>query len=75
MKKENPYQVCPLCGSARKQRTRAYRTDAGDGRSALHKPLTALADSFVAESSDDKTANAFASLLLKDRTKDGFEGQ
>ena len=41
-----------------------------DQRSVLRKPPATVADSVLAESSDDKTANDFAALLLlKDRKK------
>ena len=46
------------------------RVGGRDGRSVLRKPPATVADSVMAESSDDKTANDFAALLLlKDRKK------
>ena len=69
MKGENKSHLCPLCGGKRKPGTDTAGTDARGGRSALRKPPTAIAHSVVAESSDDKTANDFAALLLRDQKK------
>jgi hypothetical protein len=67
MNGENKSHLCPLCGGKRKPGTDT--ADARGGRSALRKPPTAVAHSVVAESSDDKTANDFAALLLRDQKK------
>jgi len=69
MKNEGKSHLCPLCGSKRKPQTKRFRPDVRYGRPVVLKPPTAGPDSVVAESSDDKTANDFAALLLTTRNK------
>jgi hypothetical protein len=70
MKRENKAHLCPLCGGGKNPGTSTLRVGGRDGRSVLRKPSATVADSVMAESSDDKTANDFAALLLlKDRKK------
>jgi hypothetical protein len=69
MKNGGKSHLCPLCGSKRKPQTKSSRADARYKLPVVLKPPTAVADSVVAESSDDKTANDFAALLLKTRNK------
>ena len=60
--------LCPHCGGKIKPETKAFRTDIRDELPVLLKPPKDVADSAVAESSDDKTANDFA-VVLKARKK------
>jgi hypothetical protein len=69
MKGENKSHLCPLCGGRRKPGTDTAGADVRDRLSTLRKPPMGMADSFAAESSDDKTADDLAALLLKDRKK------
>ena len=62
MKKKNQLDPCPMCGNRRKPRTTASL-----GKSAL-KTAGPSGVSGPAESSDDRTANDFAALLLAGRT-------
>jgi hypothetical protein len=68
MKKGKSY-LCPLCGRKKKPAPKTSRADVREGVSVLRAPRTAVADSVVAESSNDQTANDFAAVLLKDRKK------
>jgi len=64
MKRKNKSHLCPPCGGRRKPGTNTAGADTRGSRSALRKPPLVVAHSVVAESSDDKTANDFAALLL-----------
>lgn len=68
MRKKNKLDLCPLCGSKRKVPTTASLRNARPKTAALSGVLTSAADSGPAESSDDRTANEFAALLLTGRT-------
>jgi hypothetical protein len=62
MRKKNKLDPCPLCGSKRKAPTTASLRNAGAktaGLSGVSAPT---------ESSDDRTANEFAALLLAGRS-------
>jgi hypothetical protein len=61
MKGENKSHLCPLCGGRRKPGTDTAGADVRDRLSTLRKPPMGMADSFAAESSDDKTADDFCS--------------
>jgi hypothetical protein len=69
MKKPNKSAICPLCGGDRKPGTKASRADVRDGRAVVRDAVTTITDSVVTESSDDKTANDFAQVLLNVRER------
>lgn len=64
MKNPKTSHLCPLCGSERKPAPKAPREVVHHRLAIAAKPSTTVADSVVAESSDDKTANDFAEVLL-----------
>ena len=70
MKKATQSAPCPLCGGERKPATKASRASVRRRAGVLLKPPTDVADSVVAESSDDKTANDFAAVLVKAQRND-----
>jgi hypothetical protein len=69
MKKENKSQLCPLCGGKKKPRLNSPARDARNGRPARCETPVAIVDYLAVESSDDKTANSFAALLVNHRKK------
>ena len=68
MKKGNKSDLCPLCGGERKPATTTFRAVRASKAVASTVPETATY-SLGAESSDDRTANDFAELLLNLRNR------
>ena len=64
MKKNKTLDLCPLCGGRRKPAMITSRADARPQLAVILRGSTAVADSVVAVSSDDQTANGFAEFLL-----------
>ena len=69
MKRENKSHLCPLCAGRRKPGINTAGASVRDRLSALRKTATGMANSVAAESSDDKTANDFATVLLNARNQ------